>query len=170
MDEKSLNLNKGNSLPDTERVYRIVLVTQRDRKNKQVPSTSCFSLSNQDENLLSVDWEKKTTPEQSVARFGASYKFGKEEYKSYVNREIYRLDVSFLRSLPQVDDVFHDPIFHDVPLKGRVDNPAHSLVEFNKKNDPELLLKIRDHAAENRIEVNFDEVHELVDELKRQQS
>ncbi len=84
MDEKLLNLNKGDSLPDTERVYRIVLVTQRDRKNRQVPSTSCFSLSSQDNNLLSVDWEKKTTPEQSVARFGASYKFDEVEYKPYV--------------------------------------------------------------------------------------
>ena len=94
MDEESFILNKGDLLPDCDRVLRIVENTQRDRKNKNIPNVRCFSLSPNDKGCLSVDWERRTTPEEAVARFGASFKYGREEYKSYDNREVYAMEIS----------------------------------------------------------------------------
>lgn len=82
MDEElSVFIKGGDQLPDTDKVYRIVLVTNRDRKNHNIPSIGCFSLAPTDEGSLSVDWERKTSPEESIARFGASYKLYTKEYK-----------------------------------------------------------------------------------------
>lgn len=127
MDEKSFALKKGDRLPLGDRIFRVVLSTERDRKNKNVPALRCFSLTPADKGCLSVDWERKTTPEESVARFGATYKMNKEEYKPYDNREIFAK---------------------------------------NNFNDPETILKMRDHAAERKITVNDEKVHELVKELR----
>lgn len=171
MDEElSVFIKGGEQLPDTDKVYRIVLVTNRDRKNRNIPSIGCFSLAPTDEGSLSVDWERKTSPEESIARFGASYKLYTKEYKPYENREIYALDVSFLCSLTDVDKVIYDPIYFPKPIKGRVNNPAHSLVKFSeiftKNNDPETILKIRNHATEKKVPVDIERVHELVKELR----
>jgi hypothetical protein len=38
-----------------DRVYRIVLASERDRKNHQIPSLGCFSFSPSDDGKLSVD-------------------------------------------------------------------------------------------------------------------
>jgi hypothetical protein len=45
MDEKLFELKKGDLLPDCDRVLRIVGNKQRDKKNKNIPSVRCFSLS-----------------------------------------------------------------------------------------------------------------------------
>lgn len=119
------------------------------------------------------EWELKTSPEESIARVGASYKPNKTEYKPYENREIYALDISFLCSLTDVDKVIYDPIYFEIPVEGRVNNPAHSLIKFseayidNDANDPETILKMRDHAAERRIPIDIEKVHELVEGLRR---
>lgn len=172
MDEKSFALKKGDRLPLGDRIFRVVLSTERDRKNKNVPALRCFSLTPADKGCLSVDWERKTTPEESVARFGATYKMNKEEYKPYDNREIFALEVSFVSSLSDVEEIIYDPVYVHGRIKGRVANPAHSLIRFteifakNNFNDPETILKMRDHAAERKITVNDEKVHELVKELR----
>jgi len=154
----------------------VVLESARDKKNKRLPAISSFSLSDNDHGNLSVDWERKTTPEESIARFGASYKFGKKEYKPYENRAIYALDISFLNSLSDVEGVIYDPIFYSQPVKGRVNNPAHSLIRFNLAleengiNDPETLLKIRDHAAKQKVSYDLEKVHAMVDKLRNKVS
>lgn len=175
MDEKSFALKKGDPLPECDRVLRIVENTQRDRKNKNIPSLRCFSLSPNDKGSLSVDWERRTTPEEAVARFGASFKQGKEEYKTYNNREVYAMKVSFLNALEPVENVVYDPIYYGKPEKGRVNNPAHSLVKFTEafakdnQNDPEIILKMRNHAVENKVLIDLDKVHELVEKLRNLQ-
>ncbi|MDK2842974.1 MAG: hypothetical protein PWQ17_2480 [Anaerophaga sp.] len=172
MDEKLFELKKGDLLPDCDRVLRIVGNTQRDKKNKNIPSVRCFSLSPNDEGSLSVDWERKTTPEEAIARFGASFKLCKEEYKSYDNREVYAMKISFLNALEPVESVVYDPIYYEKPEKGRVNNPAHSLIKFTEafandnQNDPEIILKMRNHAVENKVQINLDTVHELVKEYR----
>ena len=99
MDEKEPNIIKGDELPAADRVYRIVVATQRDRKNKAIPATRCFDLNKNDDNKLSVDWEEMTTPEECIARVGTSFRFNKDEYKPYDNREIYALEIDFLNRL-----------------------------------------------------------------------
>lgn len=164
-------MKPGDRIPDEDRVYRIVLTSERDRRNRQIPALGCFSLSPADEGKLSVDWEKMTTPEETIARVGASYKLAKEEYKPYENREVYALAVSFLRSLTDVDEVVYDPVHYSTPIKGRVNNPAHSFIQFSDTftthNDPETILKIRDYAAEQKIPVDMKKAHVLVEKLKR---
>lgn len=168
MDADELIIKAGAPIPNTDDVYRTVLVTQRDRKNKAIPAVSCFSLSPNDKNMLSVDWDRKTTPEECVARVGATFKMGKEIYKPYENREIYALNVNFIKSLSDIDDVIFDPIFLSKPIKGRVNNPAHSLVVFkmgfleDQSKEPETLVKIRDHAKDRRKDVNMEIVRGLV--------
>lgn len=162
-------INKGESLPDKDRVYRIVVNTERDRKNKRIPAHRCFSLSENDNGKLSVDWEQKTTPEESIARFGASFKYNSKEFKPFKNREIYALEISFLKSLSDIDDVIYDPISSSMDIKARVNNPAHSLIVFNDlfpTHDPETYIKLRDHAKNNKIEVDIQKVGDLVDKLR----
>ncbi len=176
MDEELPALKKGDLIPESDRVFRLVENTQRDRENKKIPATRCFSLSPNDGGGLSVDWERKTTPEESVARFGASFKRCKEEYKSYDNREIYAMEVSFLNALEPVEKVVYDPIYYEKPEKGRMNNPAHSLIKFSDAlahddyNDPETILKMRAHAIENKMEINLDKVHELVKKYRALQT
>lgn len=175
MDEKSPELRPGDILPDEDQVYRIVLAKDRDRKNKKVPSVSCFSLNKNDGNKLSVDWEKLTTAEQCIARVGASFKTGTENYKTYDERLLYALDISFLNSLPEVERVVYDPVVQIIPARGRVNNPAHSLLVFNEEFsnnralEAEILLKIRDHAANNMVEIDWVHVHELVKTYRLEQ-
>ena len=172
MDEHTLSLNKGDNLPESDKVYRIVLIKDRDKKNKNIPAVRCFSLSKNDEHKLSVDWNKMTSPEESLARFGASFKFGTEEYKPYENRETHALDVSFLNSLSKVEKVVYDPLFFDTTLKGRINNPAHSLIVFEQEydNDPEILLKMRDHASNNKIQIDMQKVDKLVKIYRERQN
>jgi|GEM_PF-1219201 hypothetical protein len=175
MDEKSPRLTKGDILPEGDQVYRIVLANQRDKKNKKIPAIRCFSLSPDDNNMLSVDWEKRTTPEECIARFGGSFKKDTETYKPYENRELFALGIFFLNLLPVVEKVVYDPEIFDPPVKGRVNNPAHSLVVFeaalsnNSAQAPETLMKIRDHATKNKVEIDWDKVHELVKNYRQEQ-
>lgn len=168
MDEKTPELTKGDILPSKGQVYRTVLTKQRDKKNKAVPAVSCFSLSKKDENRLSVDWAEKTSPAECVGRFGASYKFGTTEYKPYKNREVYAIDIDFLNAFPEVEKLTYDPLIFNPPQKGKVNNPAHSLIEFEKAfanntaKEPEVLVKIRNHAKDQKQEIDWDEVEKLV--------
>lgn len=93
---------------------------------------------------------------------------GTTEYKPYDNREIYALNVGFLKSLSDIDDVMYDPNSYSKPKKGRVNNPAHSLVVFqmafldDQAKEPETLLKIRDHAKDRKIKVDLEKLRSLV--------
>lgn len=175
MDEQIPSLNNGDNLPESDRVYRISLNTQRDRKNKKIPSVSCFSLSPSDKDngfKLSTDWEKKTTPEESIARVGCSYKGGTNNFKPYDNREIYAINVEFVKSITGIDRVIFDPVIKENPPIGEPHNPAHSSIVFQKedfdKNEPEILLKIRNHATDQKIDFEITEVDRMVQEYRKQ--
>ena len=175
MDEKELNLKPGDSLPKLDDVFRLVLATERDRKNKSIPAVRCFTLVPRDENKLSVEWSRKTTPEEAIARFGASYKFDSNEFKPYCNREIYALNVNFLHSFSDIEDVVYDPISIEPPQKGKVSNAAHSLIVFSaafakdQAKEPEVFLKLRNHAKDKKIKVDYKKVDELVEELRNRE-
>lgn len=166
---KSEPNSKHQQIPLEDRVFRIVVNTQRARDNKRIPSTSCFSLTKADklgDYSLSVDWERKTTAEECIARVGCSYKNGTTTFKDYRNREIYALDVSFLSNLTEVEKVISTPIFHNPVLFGRPNNPAHASVFFRQRDydqhEPELLLKIREHAKNNLVPFNMNEVEMMI--------
>lgn len=87
MDGREPFLRKGYVLPDEDDVYRIVINSFRDRRNKAIPAPRCFDLTKNDGNKLSVDREKNTPPQETIARVGASYKFNMKEYRDHRNRD-----------------------------------------------------------------------------------
>jgi hypothetical protein len=173
MDVKQFDLSSGEPLPADDRVFRIVIKDWREKSDKLTPLPKCFSLSSEDKKHgygLSVDWERKTTPEESIARVGCSYKKDSQEYKGYENRELYAIEVGFLKSLESVRDVLYDPIIHEKPEKGNPENPAHSQAFFNpevlEKDEAEIYIKIRNHAKDKRILVSMESVNDLVDKYR----
>jgi hypothetical protein len=167
MDESKPDLKPGDSLPEEDSVYRRVLITERDRKNKKIPSVGCFSLKPADNMKLSVDWNKMTTPEQAIARIGSEFRFGKSEFKNWRDWELYGMEVEFLLNLPPVSSVFYDPIVNSIHKEGQPNNPAHSLVVFQDnpiEDEPEIILMIRDHAKDRSVPYEKEIVRRLVEE------
>lgn len=80
------------------------------------------------------------------------------------------------RVLRIVENVVYDPIYYGKPEKGRVNNPAHSLVKFTEafakdnQNNPEIILKMRNHAVENKVQIDSDKVQELVEKFRNLQA
>jgi hypothetical protein len=174
MDVRKFGLEIGKPLPYNSRVFRIVLSDQRDKHDKSIPSISCFSLSPEDKEdgfRLSVDCDCGNTPELTIARVGSAYKKGTTTYKDYKKREIYALDVDFLTTLDAVNAVIYDPIYYFETIKGKVDNPAHSLITFNQeqfdKIEAEVYLKLRNHAKDKKQIINMTEVDKLVEDFKK---
>lgn len=153
-------------IPNTDNVWRIAEISRRDKANKAIPSIKVFSFSQYDDGKLSVDWNKLTTPEQTIARVGMSYKKDTTIFKEYNTREIYALNVSFLNDLGDyIKEVTHDPVFNNPEIIGTPNNPAHSLICCNNISDfdmPEFLTKLRDHAKNQLVGVNMEEVNRLV--------
>jgi hypothetical protein len=169
MDETIPHLKKGDPLPLEGEVFRIVLESQRDKKNKRIPAYRCFSLMEKDNNKLSVDFSSLTSAEECLARVGCSYKTDKNEYKSFDDRALYSLSIKFLHSLESIEDVIYDPINHDSLRKGIVNNPAHSLIAFKPgyhEIEPEVFVKLRDHAITRKVTVDMKQVAILVDKCR----
>lgn len=172
MDEKPFESVKPNdSLPSADSVHRIALQSDRetDENGNYIPKYTCFSLTpadTKDNYKLSVEWDKKTTPEETLIRLGTSFRIGKRsnEYKPYDNRLIYKIEVAFLRKLPFILDVIYSP---------SIKNDAHSSICFNKEsynfeeNRPQMLIEIRDHAKQFTVEVNMAEVQKKVEEIRQ---
>jgi len=173
MDGEEFEINPGDPLPQRDKVYRMVVNTHRDKRNKTIPAVRCFSLSPNDRNKLSVDWDRKTTPEESIVRIGCSFKYTSNEFKPFTNREIYALKIDFLKSISEIENVIYDPIILSNPEKGEVNNPAHSLITFSldllndQANEPEVYLKIRDHAKVHRVVVDMEKVTTLVENYRK---
>lgn len=147
-------------IPDESILYRFVHKTRMDRKNRRIPSESNFSIK-KGEDGLSVDWDNYTTPAKSLARISRTYKYGKEVFKSYKDFYVFSLKSGFVKMIPDIRDVSHDPIFNGDPEPiGNPNNRAHSLIKFDFHNDPEVRLKLRDHAE--RITVNESQVEKLL--------
>lgn len=169
MDERIPDLKKGDSLPIEGDVYRTVLITERDKENKRIPAYRCFSLRENDGNKLSVDFGALTSPEECLSRIGCSFKSNKNEYKSFTNREIYSLKIEFLLSLQSIEDVKYDPIIFQSLRRGQVNNFAHSLIIFLTGYDqvePEIFIKLRDHAITRKVEVDMNQVSILVEKCR----
>ncbi len=93
MDVRKLDIKRGESLPVSDFVFRLV-EKELVEKDKFTPKIKGFSLHNSDKEhgySLSVDWSALTTPEQSLARWGGLYKTGTTQFKDYKKRDIYAL-------------------------------------------------------------------------------
>lgn len=148
-----------------KRYYRLALASVRDKQNKAIPAVRNFMLHPNDEGKLSVDCECFTSPEESIARVGASYK-ANSTFKDYTDREIYAIDADFIEKNEHIHGVIYDPIIFNPPQKGRPQNISHSLLDLflNTPNElePEICLKLREHAKDRRINHDIARTHELV--------
>ena len=173
MAERLLDINKGDSLPANDDVYRICIITDRDKKAGNIPSVKSFTLSTPDKEdnfSLSVDWSKKTTPEQVLIREGIRFKSNTEIYKNYLLREIFALNVGFLKNLNEIKNVIYDPTISEKFVMGKPDNPAHSGILFSPENydqyESEITLKIREHAKDKFVRVDMETVKIEVEKLR----
>lgn len=171
MDEKLPRIKAGDSLPDKGRIYRYGIITERDKANNKIP-VSFFTLNPKDKGELSVDWEEKTTPEETIARIGATYKYESSEYKDYEARDIYALEIDFLRTNREISSICYSPSVYKKE-KGRISNPSHSLIAFEisflTENKPAIYTLMRDHAKDKKINVDMKKAAELVDLYREEQ-
>lgn len=176
MDGNKLETKKGDPLPLRDRIFRHGLSDWTKLENGEyVPKFRFFELSNPDKETgysLSVDWESKTTPEETIIRIGCTYKGDSNQFKNYDNRVIYALEIDFLISMDEIINVIYDPISHIPPKQGTPDNPAHTLIVFDKEkyedpqNRPAILTELRNHAKDKKIEFNMKSVHKAVKECR----
>lgn len=173
MDAEKFEINSSDSLPTNDNVYRFVLNTDRDRKNKLIPAVRCFTLSEADkvdDYRLSVEWDKKTTPEEILIRVGLTFKGTGPHFKDYSNREVFSISIGFLNGLDFIVDVIYDPFLPDLPIKGKPSNPAHSLVAFKKEDydqyEAQIFTEIRNHAKDKKMNVDMGIVTKIVEEQR----
>lgn len=176
MDGKQLEIKKGEILPLKDRIFRHGMADWQELQDaKYVPKFRFFELSTADKETgysLSVDWESKTTPEDTIIRIGCTYKTGTDKFKNYENRVIYALEINFLSNMDEIINIIYDPILHLEPKKGLPDNPSHTLVRFDKdkyddpQNRPAILTELRNHAKDKKIIFDIKFVNKAVKEYR----
>lgn len=155
------------SLEDKDNVYRFVQIEARDRRHKAYPAEREFEPKPADKRKLSVDAASITTPEDSLARLGGTYRKGCQVFKDYTKWELYSLNVGIIKLMDKSIDVIDDPIIVNPPEKGRPSNPAHSLIDLSSISEfdlPEIILKLRNHAKDYQVAINMTRVDEMVKE------
>lgn len=176
MDGNKSEIKPGNPLPLEDRVFRYGKNTNVDKANKYKPSLNFFELTGADKATgygLSVDWEKLTTPEKTIARIGGTYIYKTEKFKEFKDKVIYAIEIEFLKSLKGVNSITYNPSNLNNKKLGSPSNPSHSIIKFDeteydqKQNRVEILTEIRNHAKDKKIEVDMNEVEKLVKELRK---
>jgi hypothetical protein len=155
MDEKlsrliaSINDNTAvKPIPSDAIFFRLVHQDKLDKK-KHIPSPSCFAYIPEDvDDGLSVDWEALTTPEMSLAIVGMTFRVNKQEFKDPYSFHVYKLENAFLSELDGINKVRHAPNFYgNPPPVGKPNNPSHTIVVYTDPNDPEIRVKLQNHAT-----------------------
>ena len=153
------------------RYYRIAVASARDKANKAIPAVRNFTLHPADRGKLSVDCECFTTPEESIARFGATYKTDRT-FKGYSDREIYAIEAAFIEESKLIHGVIFNPTIVDPPQIGQPQNFSHSLLDLALDQpdelEPEICLKLREHAKERRVIHNIQKTDKLVVQYRAQ--
>ena len=114
------------------------------------PSASGF----QDENL-SCDWNKYSTPEKTRNLISKQYVFNSTKFKNEKEYFICQLVVKKLFDLDPKQSFEHDPVFNFPEKKGLPNNRAHSLI-IGKKDEKDK-LKARGQLAMRSEWIIFDE-------------
>lgn len=150
-------------IPENSLVYRLISKGQIGKKTR-LPSENMFS---PDEDGLSVDWDRHTTPEDSLITVGRTYKYGKTEYKDPSNFLVFRLKVLDIIDLREDLAVNHTPVFNDPEIQGLPNNRSHSSVIGYNDQDEEIRIKLRDLAEQiPESNINMEYVLREVDERR----
>ena len=73
----------NNSLPLEDNIFRLAYCSQKSQKEGRPPSLSEFGPRSNDNGKMSVDYKPLTTAEQSLARFGATFMPGSQNFKDH---------------------------------------------------------------------------------------
>ena len=156
-------------IPNKDFVLRRVLPFERTGpKKRRFPNESHFEL-RPNEKGLSVNWEKYLSLSQNYIIIGLTYKMGTKKFQDHTAFKIFKFPVSFLRSIVEIQDVIHSPIYNGNPAPvGNPNNIAHSEVLY--ENDVEIYVKLSSYCDENFNEAccNFEvnSVNEKIEELR----
>lgn len=160
------------TLQPEQNIYRLVHEAKRPKRNNRRPVADAFVPTLNDNLKMSVDSESLTTPEETLARWGATYTFDKKGFKDHTKWSIFSLNVGFLINFPCIKDIYPDPLKFDPPVKGFPDNPAHTLSEFDNypslEDEPEYLSQVEEHVSDREICPDMEVATELVIKYRQQ--
>lgn len=161
------------SLLTDDNVFRHTQISERDKKFSPeiVPLERCFQPHKNDNGCLSVDCNRFISAEESLAIKGAQYRTGKTEFKIIDNWDIYSLHVGSITLMDNKIIAIHSPLIVEPPEKGKPSNHAHShidLTQFTPLDLPEILVKLRNHAKERKVNIDLEKTLSLVEEYRKQ--
>ena len=84
---------------------------------------------NAGEDGVSVNWDKYSTPEDSLVIVGMTHKFGKQELKNPDEFRVCAISIEQVRSASPKRKLLHEPTWRgDPPLIGKPNNRAHTVI------------------------------------------
>ena|SRR5688572_345378 len=167
MDEETVGLKNGDSVNEDCCMYRMVHSVFMDKNQIGKPKLSAFKPHINDDHKLSLDYDKLTTPEDSLGRFGATKK--NNGFKNIEDFSIFSIHVPFvceeLKKL--ISQIEYNPIENNPLIYGIPNNASHSLAHFIASPDyePEILARLWTHAKDRNIEFNLDAAKDVADYL-----
>lgn len=156
-----------------DNVFRHTQISERDKKllPDLVPLERCFEPNKNDKGMLSVDCDRFVSAEESLAIKGAQYKTNKTEFKEVDKWDIYSLHISTVTLMDNRIVAFHSPVLINPPEKGKPSNKAHShidMTQFTRQDLPEILVKLRNHAKDRKVDVDLEKTLSLVEKYRKQ--
>ena len=135
-------------IPNEDFVLRQVhILRTKDINGKKIPTEAAFSLRSSDLEGLSVNWERYITIKENYILLGLTFNSNKK-FVDYTLFKIFKIQVQFIRSLENIEDVVHSPVFHgSLPPIGRPNNYAHSLIQG--EIDEEVRMGLADYCMNN---------------------
>lgn len=103
---------------------------------------------------MSTDWDKLTTPENSLIRVGLSRRHNSTQYKDANMFKLFSLKIEDIKLIEGVSSVDFTPIYNFPEILGSPNNPSHTDVWFT---DVELRVKFADIAKS--VQVDMDHVN-----------
>ncbi|MBB2148823.1 hypothetical protein [Pedobacter gandavensis] len=175
MDE-SIGVNKRGpweveEITDDCTLYRQVHVIQTSGKPRRSPNESHFGL-RPDEIYLSFNWQKHIDLDKNFKLIGISLS-KKLDWLNIAEFHIFKYPVQFLRGLPQVKIVTHDPVYDEANIPSPIgfpNNRAHSAV-YCIENDLKFRTLMVDYCKEKydeaKCEFNKDSIKDEIEDLRK---
>ncbi len=151
------------TIPDSASLFRLVHVNMiKVRPESRIPSDSMFV---PDSDGMSADWDKHSSPEDSLIRTGLTFRPNTSEFKDPQKFKVFSLNVGEIRLLEDSLTVTHTPVFHgEPPPVGNPNNWSHSSTNHFKGDDVEVRRKLRNAALE--VSVDMEIVQLRVESLR----
>lgn len=175
MDEGS-EVNQSNPwlveiIPNENFVYRQSIPRdwiKEEGTKRRWPNEASFSL-RKNETGLSVNWDKYISVKDNYVIIGLTQSTA-GKYLNHTSFRIFKFPVEFLRSIEEISDVIHDPLFNGNPSPvGQPNNRAHSLIEYSD-NDGFARMNLSDYSNNNYdqcfCEFNVNSINQELEELK----